>query len=89
MAVFALLNIAVILYLIVGSIQRKRLYNMALLKHRGGTIKTWDADGKQTESFIYGPGLHKPCGDCGAKANKGCITSTGRALGKVHKSRMS
>lgn len=60
---------------------------MAVLKHKGGSLQTWNADGTKAKAIHYGEGLDKPCKDCAAEPHERCITTSGKLLGKNHKGR--
>lgn len=60
---------------------------MALLKHKGGSLQVWDAEGNKSHVLHYGPGLHIPCPTCKVSANMLCITANGSPLKKIHVAR--
>lgn len=60
---------------------------MALFKHKGGSLRTFKADGTEDKTLYYGEDLNKSCSSCGAKPNERCTTASGKLLGKVHSAR--
>ncbi len=60
---------------------------MALFKHKGGSLKTFKADGTEDQTIYYGENLNKPCDACGAGKGERCKTKSGKLLGKTHASR--
>jgi hypothetical protein len=58
-----------------------------MLKHKGGSMTLWDAQGNPTGTLHYGKDLNFKCKDCGAEPNNLCTTVNGKRLGKTHKGR--
>lgn len=60
-----------------------------MLKHRGGSLQTWNADGTKADVLHYGPGLHQDCKECQQPKHKLCVTKSGKTLNKSHSVRLT
>jgi hypothetical protein len=59
------------------------------MRHKGGLLIVWDAQGRKHETIHYGEGLQVACKVCKADKGRRCVTENGNLLGKPHKCRLS